>query len=288
MGDVDRRAARAVWFALVGAAVLRTLAALVYGFTTIANAPPGVPFESARVGQVLVAFGSYADTLTALLVLAALGVMVWDRRRTETSGSESASFLLQLLFFLTAAGAIVRVAGEAVEIHDFGGPSAWSAFAPHAIAAAGDVLLCVIGAGAVRWLNGSAVDDADTDEGLLFAVDRADGEVFAFFSSGEAARTLSPYSVDEDEFTFYSDIGNVIAATVVNGRTTFIETDVNRRDELLAHLRSFATVQDLPVDPLDSDDPTAYAMPISEWQALELWPPWLRWLGRLLRRARGL
>jgi hypothetical protein len=123
---------------------------------------------------------------------------------------------------------------------------------------------------------------SDELEPLVFAVDRGNGEVFAFFSYARAARTISVYSIEEDEYVFYADDGTLLVASVVDDRTTFTPTGVVRRDELLQHLRSFT--QRTSVEVIDRDDPTAYAVPIADWQWLQLWPGWLRGIGRLVRR----
>jgi hypothetical protein len=66
---------------------------------------------------------------------------------------------------------------------------------------------------------------------------------------------------------------------------SFTETADRRRDELLAHLKEFVLRRGIRVDEEDADEPSAYAIPISDWQWLQLWPGWLRWIGRIFRPA---
>jgi len=128
------------------------------------------------------------------------------------------------------------------------------------------------------------VDQPDPDdvEPLLFAVDRGNGEVFAFFSFAQARRSISPYSIEENEFTFYTDEGMVVEATATEMVTHFTPTGEDRREDLMRALRRFAQVTDLTVE--EPQDPTSYAVPIADWQWLELWPGWLRPIGRIVRR----
>jgi hypothetical protein len=128
------------------------------------------------------------------------------------------------------------------------------------------------------------------DEGLLaddgldafvFAVDRATGDVRAFFSGAEASRRMHVYSVEGNEFAFYTDEGVVLNAAVVEGRIRLQPTAGELPDELITALKEFTLRRGIAIDPAGVDEPTAYVTPISNWQWLEMWPPWTRGFGRL-------
>jgi hypothetical protein len=133
-------------------------------------------------------------------------------------------------------------------------------------------------------LPGLRRENALEGDPLVFAVDRQSGDVRAYLTVDAAARGTHVYSVEEDEYAFFTDEGGVIAATVEHDSVMLRLTDENDRDELLKRLKQFVVRRDIHVDVLDADDPTAYAVPISDWQWLQLWPPWMRWVGRIARR----
>jgi hypothetical protein len=118
----------------------------------------------------------------------------------------------------------------------------------------------------------------------VFAVDRATSDVHAFLSVGDATRRVHRYSIEDDEFAFYTDEGTVLDAEVVDGRIRLQLTDEVQRNELLARLRQFVVRRGITIDAEDADDPLAYAGPISRWHWLEMWPPWMRPIGMLFRR----
>jgi len=265
---------------LLGAIVLRFLGSVIAGVIALST-EPGFPQMRERAANILTAFGSAGDTTTVLLVLAAAAVLVWGRPRPRV---ESLGPVIRVFLLVTAVLVLARVAG--VFLIDVDLPS--QVQAQEAFVAAfgvGDLLLCAGGAillGRVEAEEATAPDDV---EPLVFAVDRGNGEVFAFFSYAEAARTISIYSIEADEFAFYADDGTAINAEVVDERTRFTATDVDARDELMQHLRRFAQAKSLDV--ADRSDATSYAVPIADWQWLELWPGWLRGIGRVVRRLRG-
>ena len=265
---------------LLGAIVLRFLGSVIAGVIALST-EPDFPQMRERAANILTAFGSAGDTTTVLLVLAAAAVLVWGRPRPRV---ESLGPVIRVFLLVTAVLVLARVAG--VFLIDVDLPSqvqAQEAFV--AAFAVGDLLLCAGGAmllGREDAVEATATDDL---EPLVFAVDRGNGEVFAFFSYAEAARTISSYSIEEDEFAFYADDGTAINAEVVDDRTRFTATDVDARDELMQHLRRFARAKSLDV--ADPAEATSYAVPIADWQWLELWPGWLRGIGRVVRRLRG-
>lgn len=285
---VERRVVRGLFVVLVVAAALRLLASVVSGLGVLSQHRDGEFFASTvRAGNILLAFGAGGDSAGALLLLAALGLIWWERRSGFLSPPGS-SGVVATLFLVTALAALARTAGYltlAAATRD----TLWTNGIPSGLFGLADVLICIGGVGALARLNAppsTAVQELGAN--CVFAVDRIDGEVFSFFSITEATAAISAYSIEDDEFDFYADDGTVMTASVVDDRLTFARTDDVRRDELLEHLRRFARQHDLLVDPRDRDDPTAYAVPSNEWQALQLWPGWMRPLARLIRRLRGL
>lgn len=268
---------------LLGATVLRFLGSVIAGVIAL-TAEPDFPQMRERAANILTAFGSAGDTTTVLVVLAAAALLVWGQPRPPV---ESLGRVIRVLLLVVAVLVLARVAG--VFLIDVDLPSqvqAQEAFV--AAFGAGDLLLCAGGVillgrvKAVKAVEATATDDL---EPLVFAVDRGNGEVFAFFSYAEAVRAISIYSIEEDEFAFYADDGTAINAEVVDERTRFTATDVDARDELMQHLRRFAKAKSLDV--ADPTDATSYAVPIADWQWLELWPGWLRGIARVVRRLRG-
>jgi hypothetical protein len=271
-----------VWRALAVVAVvassLRLLAAIVSG--VLAAVPSQqAPTDQVRAGQIFSGFGAAGDTVGAALavVTLALAVLAAHRGRALVVAAE-------VVVGLTAASIVAVAVGAVLVATGFPGNSAGPVIARAVGFAVADLLLCVGGGLVVARLLQPTNDDAATGiEPVIFAVDRADGEVFAFFSRQEAARTLNVYSIEDDEFLFYGDDGAVIIAQAVGSRIEFTVTDERDPAALLAHLQQFAVRAGLTVDPDVFNEPWAYAHPISEWQWLQLWPGWMRPLGRLVR-----
>ena len=278
--NIDRRLTRLLIVSLLSAAALRIVAAIVSGIAAMAATRDGFSGGDSRAADVLSAFGSAGDTIQALLLLGAV-ILVWRRAGAATAYRAP----IAVLALVSGALVVCRVAGL-IDLT--------SAFANAAAVAQQSVVigfgiadLVVLGAVLVafRLLSTGADSEAPAgDDPVLFAVDRTTGEVFAFFSAAEARRAISTYSIEDDEFAFYDDEGRVVAAEVVDGWTTFTVTDDEREPELLSHLRRFAAEKSLEVD--DHDDPLAFVQPINEWQWLELWPGWMRGIGRPLARMR--
>lgn len=266
---------------LLGATVLRFLGSVIAGVIALTT-EPDFPQMRERAANILTAFGSAGDTTTVLVVLAAAALLVWGRPRPR---GEAFGRLIQVFLLMVAVLVLARVAG--VFLIDVDLPAqvqAQEAFV--AAFGAGDLLLCAGGAILLGRVEAVAAAEATDDlEPLVFAVDRGNGEVFAFFSYAQAVRAISIYSIEEDEFAFYADDGTAINAEVVDERTRFTPTDVDARDELMQHLRRFAKAKSLDV--VDPTDATSYAVPIADWQWLELWPGWLRGIARVVRRLRG-
>ena len=277
---VRQRPVEALVTLMVLAVSLRLLGAIIGGFIAMSLHHDVFAPASQRAGTILETFGRAGDTAGAVLAVAAAALVGWGRVRDT-----GLMFVVRVVLVVTAALVCLRVAGYFMISAEF---NAAGSVEESVVTGAGvcDLLLCV---GALWALGRSSADPiadgSDDADPLVFAVDRGTAEVFAFFSYAEAARTLSVYSIEDGEFAFYTDEGYVIDASVVDERPRFTVTDDNRRDLLASALRSFAARHDLDVDVQD-DDLTAYAVPISDWQWLELWPRWMRGLGRLVNRLR--
>jgi hypothetical protein len=190
------------------------------------------------------------------------------------------------LVLAVALSITVATIGDAVVVSTLGGAgevSDLSRLLGEGIAA---LVICVGGTASVNRMPPLTEGAPEETQHATFAVDRVDGEVFAARSLAGLARVISVYSVEDDEFEFFTVDGHEVVATVAEGRAAFEVTANIRLDALLPRLRRFATANELDVAPEHRDDPSAYVAPIEEWQALELWPPWLRPLGRLVRALR--
>ena len=276
----ERQVARVALTVLLGAALLRTVASVVSGLIALSEHVE-LDTDRLRVGRVLAAFGTAGDSTQALLGAAAVGLLWWLGRR----GARPDTLVVRLVLLATLVMVVAHAAGFAVIDSDT--DRAAGEFVVVFGFAAADGLLA---AGSLLVLGrvgraGAATSDPDQLEPLLFAVDRGNGEVFAFFSFNDARRTISVYSIEEAEYVFYTDEGDVVTASVGENGTTFTVTDEGRRDDLMQALRAFAQAKDLTVE--EPAEPTSYAVPISDWQWLELWPGWLRPIGRAIRRLRG-
>ena len=277
--DKDRDVWRALALLLAGVASVRILGSVVAGLLALVNDPGD--FEAGRVhaAGVLTSFGAAGDSIGGLLLVAA-AASLWG------AASRAGAGVIRPLLGATMLLVVLRVVG--VLIIDAEAPFRHAVTEETLTVTFGlaDLLLCLGGFEVLRRLPAVAGSEDSSDlEPVVFAVDRGNGEVFAFFSYAEAARTLSVYSIEDGEFDFFTDEGVAVDATVVDGRTRLAVTAVDRREDLLRALRTFAGSHGLDVDP--TDEPSAYAIPISDWQWLELWPGWLRWIGRFVRRARA-
>lgn len=280
----DARVAGTLAAAVLAGAVFRVLVAVAAGIAEWAEAGPGYFGRGRdRAADLLIIFGSPGDGVGVLLVIAAMGLLWW-RWRAGGGVNMSALGLVRLLFALTALAAVLQLIGYGLAISQESSVL-WARF----IEAVGmSTAFAGIAVGGVI-ATGGLVAAVDADEvgsdldAVVFAVDRATGDVHAYFSVDQAARKTHVYSVEDQEIEFFTDEGGVLQATVEHDRVVLRRTDEQRRGELLGCLKRFATRRELHVDVLDVDDPSAYAVPISDWQFLQLWPGWLRWLGRLFR-----
>jgi hypothetical protein len=274
--------------ALIAAAVLRLVVAVAAG---VVDAVQRSEFpDSFHASDVVLTFGNAGDGTGVLLALAAAGVLWWRLRlRLGAPVAEWLRAAVSWVLALTALSALVQAVGYGlVFVH-------LSVQWPRAIVSIGFALayalVAAAGLVAVRRLDVLADERLATGDGpdgpdaLVFAVDRDNGDVQAFFSLDEAARRMHVYSIEENEFEFFTDEGAVVEASLQDGYVALRPTDLHRRDELIGHLREFVLRRGIDVGGLDADEPADYALPISDWQWLQLWPHWLRWMGMLVRRS---
>jgi hypothetical protein len=285
MAESVTRIGRSFTFVLLLGATMRFVVAAAAG---IAEWVQGdgfrYPDASQRVGDVLLQFGAAGDGVGVVLAVGAAALVAWLLLSGE--GADRMRTALGVVLGLTAVSAFVQALAYTLLFTVEPGLNLWSRL----ILGSGQALiyagLALGGLAAMRRFDALAVVPAVErldDEPLVFAVDRKSGEVWAYFSVDEAERRTHVYLVADDELAFFTDAGDVLAATAENDRVVLRPTPVNDRDTLLSALREFVTRRGIATGQVDADDPTAYAGPINEWQWLELWPGWLRWLGRIVR-----
>lgn len=246
------------------------------------GAPVGFSDERLHLGDSLATFGQGGDSVGVVLPIVA-ALLVWWRARRIDAGAATFSYV-EMVFGLTAAAACAQGIGNGIIVS--GGPVTWWRF----IVVVGTPLTCLVVAVAglvttrrLAFAVDARVGNEAAVDAIVYAVDRATGDVRAYFSADEAARKTHVYSVEDEEYLFYTDEGVVLDASVENDRVVLRPTDDRREADLLGRLKMFTTRRGIRVDVLDVDDPSAYAIPISDWQWLQLWPGWLRWMGRLFR-----
>lgn len=285
---VDRReapVARALSVLLLVGAGIRIAAAIVSGFVEWHESqPPFVAPGRDRAVDVLTTFGAAGDG-TGVLLLAAASATAWWTYRLGDERAASVQRIVAWLAALTALLALMQGVGlgllfAAAPAHQDG----------RFIKVEGDALAYLVLALGVLYVARRLASIADESmqidigvDAFVFAVDRRSGDVRAFLSAAEAQRRMHVYSVEDDEFAFYTDEGVVLDASIVDDRIVLQSTEQVRPTELLERLKEFANRRGITVD--DVDDATAYAVPISRWHWLEMWPPWLRPIGMLFRRT---
>jgi microcompartment protein CcmK/EutM len=217
---LERSVARALTVALLAAAALHVAGAVVAGVVGIIGDDTSFPSGRARAGQVLTAFGQAGGAEDVLLVIVAVALLAWRWR--ETVGSTRALLTSRWLFVAIALLVTARCVGTVLIATIFSSVGAAENISATLGAGLGDLVLCTGGFLVAR--NVSAAESELADEAILFAVDRVDGEVFAFYSWGEAERTLNVYSIEDDEFAFYDEGGRVVDAAVDRERVRFSVT----------------------------------------------------------------
>ena len=276
--EPDLRIGRFALTALLLGATIRLVAAVIAGLIVLVDHDEANVGRQ-HVGEVLNTLGVAGDGIGALLVAITAGA-VWALSRhaavsrPTVAWTRAIALVTALMTVSSAVGVLVLFDGNHVAYQ-------------LAVIIGFAVAYLVICLGSLLVL--SRIGDVDVDqqdsgelEPLLFAVDRGSGEVFAFFTFAQARRTISSYSVEENEYDFFTDEGRVVHAAAHDLVTQFTPTDEYRREDLMRALRAFARAKGLVVE--DPQDLTSYAVPIADWQWLELWPGWMRPLGKLVRR----
>ncbi len=282
---VESRIVRPLALVLAAAAAIRLLAAVVAGFVEWHDSATEDFFGRVRAFDVLTTFGSGGDGTGVLLALAAAAlvcVLLWR----DDAFALALHVAVMWLFGVTAVLAVAEGTGVGLLYSEHPGHQTarllqGDGFAlAYVVVAIGAIVL--LGRFGVLLDERSATDDIDA---FVFAVDRKSGDVRAFLSVRDARRGMHVYSVEDDEFAFYADDGAVLNASVEDDRITFRSTDQEQPEVLLSALKEFADRRGIRIDEAEADDPTAYAVPISRWHWLEMWPPWLRPIGMIFRRT---
>jgi len=287
--EVERSEAGLAWLAsllLATAVALRIGVAVVAGFVEWSD--PESAFAGtgrARAYDVLSTFGAAGDGTGIVLLLAATAMVLWAAR-LDDARAPTLWPALGWLFAVTGALAAMQGIGFGF-VYTFPPGHQTARLIETEGFALASVLLCVGGVIVVQRLG--RINDArqlvdDDLDAFVFAIDRKSDDVRAFLSAHDAVRRMHVYSVEDDEFAFYTDEGTVLEATVVADRIVLRPTDHQRPAELLESLKDFANRRGIKVSEDDADHPTAYAVPIDRWHWLEMWPPWMRPIGMLFRR----
>jgi TRAP-type C4-dicarboxylate transport system permease small subunit len=281
----DTRLARAAAVLFVAAIWIRSLVSIAAGFIEWHDtAHAGFPESRLRAGDVLVTFGTAGDGAGILLAVVAAAA-VWWCLRVGAAGAGRLRSAVAWSFGIVVALAVLSAVGVGL-LESFGSQASRTLLASgfalaYAVVAVGCVVLLRQYDAAINEL--AFEHDVPDVDAFVFAVDRRSGDVRAFLSARQAVRGMHVYWVEDDEFDFYTDEGLVLDASVADERIVLRPTETVRLDELLVRLGEFVARRGIDVDAADADDPAAYAVPIARWQGLEMWPPWLRPLGRLFQ-----
>ena len=273
----------------------RIVVAVVAGIAAGTEHFPGADFGGGpreSGAERLVQFGAAGDG-TGALVMVLAAVLLWlvatlprgDRAWGGDYAATSALVVLTALSSLVTAVGYLWVAAD----QDFFRVS-------QVIELVGLAVVYALTLGAVFYVVGGInaavlqaaivpTDDEDGDEAAaaVFAVDRRTGDVLAWASRRDAVAKAPLYGVEDDEYDWYLDDGAVLRATAHGRDVSFTPTGEERPDDLVQHLKEYASRRGLTIDEEEADEPLAYVDPIARDRYLDLWPGWLRWLGRLTR-----
>ena len=273
---------------LLATQAVRLIAALVDG---VAAATEHVPFtpDHFHTGFVVSTFGSAGDG-TGVVVLAVAAVVLWARTAAHRSPASANWWrqrdLATVLLGLTALSALLDGVGLIVQAA--AATDSWRRVIlpvgyeiAYLLAAVG-VILALRRLDADETTGADGADDLAYEPGAaVFAVDRKTGVVLAWPSVHEARANAPLYGVEDDEYDWFLDDGVVLAASAAGSDVLLTPTPDARPDELLARLTAYAERRGIAVD--EPDEPLAYVDPIVRDHYLEMWPGWLRWIGRLTR-----
>jgi hypothetical protein len=266
----------------------RLVLAVISGIAASTQHSPGEGFGAgplASGAQRLLEFAGAGEGSGALLILLAVALL-WlvsmlpprDRRPQAEASAVSWLAVLTGVSALLAAAGYVWVASD----QDFFPASQEIDLVGSALIYAG----AMTGAfGAVRSIEravpSSAAADGDEPGAAVFAVDRTTGSVLAWPSMSAARANAPLYGVEDDEYLWFLDDGTVVEASAEGQDVALVPTDEQKPDELLTYLKAYVQRRGLVID--DEDEPLAYIDPIARDHYLEMWPGWLRWIGRLTR-----
>jgi hypothetical protein len=291
-----RRAVVPLLRIVLAAQAVRLVVAVVAGIAASTQHAPGADFGPGPLesgAQRLTDFADAGDGFGVLFMLLAV-LLLWATASVATLPEQRRAWrtdrvVTSWLLVLTALSSVLLAIGYA-----------WAATGADFFPVAQEVRLvgsagiwAVVLAAVVYVTRGMTVsppvadpgDAADPDDApaAVFAVDRATGDVLAWPSRADARDKAPLYGVEDDEFEWFLDDGTVLLATAQGRDVAFTSAGDERPDDLLRHLKDYATRRGLVADDDDEDEPLAYVEPIAREHHLAMWPGWLRWLGRLTR-----
>ena len=272
---------------------LRIVVAVVGGLVAGREHLPGASYgiHPAETGaERLLQFSSAGDGEGAILMVLA-AVLLWlvaMLPRSERSWRGDYVATASLLALTSISSLLTAVAYIWFASEPVGFPTSqevqYVGFSiVYAVLTAG-VLYVVRGVNAaVTSVSVAGADEDDEEGAAVFAVDRKSGVVLVWSSQAEARAKAPLYGVEDDEYVWFLDDGVVLRAVADGRDVSFTPTGEERPDDLLRYLRDYVERRGLTIDDEEADEPLAYVDPIARDHYLEMWPGWLRWLGRLTR-----
>jgi hypothetical protein len=254
------------------------LTAVVAG-SAQAFAGDGFPGTKDLVAETLLTFGAAGSFVDVILAVACIALAALTRPSPNALRRVSVTIVGLVGLAVLAAG----IGGVMIGTNYLGAATTANVSRPIGQSLA-ELVLLLGGAAVVGQLQPLTPAGADEDGAGLFAVDRVNGEVFAFFSRAEAVRTLSVFAIEDGEFDFYAWDGRVVQAEVQDLQARFAVTDDDARSALLTILRQFTTARGIATT---GNEPADFVAGVRSWQWLQLWPPWMRPLARLVRAVTG-
>jgi hypothetical protein len=268
---------------VLGTQLIRLVAAVAGGIAVAGNP---ADYEPGRfhTGATIAEFGTAGDGVGVLLLLLAVAVLCWRASGARPATAEPRFERLRAttgwLLTLTAISAVAALVGLTVQASGAGFLNWQRLVSLDGFQVA--YLVAALGALAVVHrlsTDAAAGDEADDEPAAVFAVDRRTGGVLAWWSVREAEDNAPLYGVEDDEYEWYLDDGVVLSAAADARDVRLTVTAESRPDELLAVLQEYAQRRGLDVQ--ETHEPLSYVEPIARDHYLEMWPGWLRWIGRL-------
>lgn len=274
--------------AILLATTVRLLASVVAGLVEIGAHNGDGFYGRVRAADILTSFGAAGDTESALLGVAALGLIIVVARSTaDPDWVLPRLSSLRLLMVTTALLAVCWGIGNTLFATDsFDQAATTSRWIYYVVLAVAAIIFALAVSIAARRLADTLVFDRDGDW-IVFALDRHTKEVRAFLSQSEALRRLPWASLEEDEYELMRDDGQVLSVEF-RPQPRFVETDQSKTADLSAALRDYAERTELSVRADGAPQPLDYALPLHARQWLDLWPHWMRPIGMLIRKLQGL